>query len=472
MGKSRHFSSLLSAVAKLWNTQETLQFKNIRLGRLQYFFAFPLAMTFAFFQHYLLRGHADLFGLNFFTIVTIAFCIGAIVFLAVANEKTIVALSKASSILALAGLLPYLFLSGGVPSLVCAIMLMMGIGGCVSLSSYSFGFVLNNTERVLGSIMGLFLNGFMRILTDWLLIPKSILPGIMVVIALGIILSLFFSKSEDFDLNLSGRVRYDAGIWLAIFIVFAYFITKAFGINIEDFQTDQAAMIKSVSIMAAVLLCTVTQMFFKRSIWTMCNVFFIATIGCYAMNRPETYVFASMAYGFKEIGFIVSFYVIGCVTNRFSNYKMHKILMLFIMPAIIPIYVAIDLLSGNALIYPLAVGVSSLLFVIFLLLSPAFSKHLFSADWSDSLNLTDMSELIKQVEQTNQFENLTLTPKEKEIAALILRGEAAKQIAVKMGISVNTVNYHTKNLYKKLNISSRTELFARFNSGIQPFETR
>jgi DNA-binding CsgD family transcriptional regulator len=207
-------------------------------------------------------------------------------------------------------------------------------------------------------------------------------------------------------------------------------------------------------------------MFLKRSVWTMCNVFFIATIGCYAMNMPGLYAFASVAYGFKEIGFIVSFYVIGCVTNRFSNFKMHKILMLFIMPAIIPIYIIIDLLSGTALIYPLAVGISSLLFVIFLLLSPAFSKHLFSAGWSDSLNLADMSELKRQVEQTNHYENITLTPKEKEIAALILHGEAAKQIAVKMGITVNTVNYHTKNLYKKLNISSRAELFARFSSNV------
>ncbi len=58
------------------------------------------------------------------------------------------------------------------------------------------------------------------------------------------------------------------------------------------------------------------------------------------------------------------------------------------------------------------------------------------------------------------LENLELTPREREVAALLLQGKDAKQIAVKLTISVHTANFHIKNLYKKLGINNRSELFA------------
>ena len=75
-----------------------------------------------------------------------------------------------------------------------------------------------------------------------------------------------------------------------------------------------------------------------------------------------------------------------------------------------------------------------------------------------------MSEAQKQIAQADQFDNLNLTPREKEIAALLLQGLAIKQIAVDLDIAFDTVKYHMKNLYKKLGISGRPELFARFSA--------
>jgi DNA-binding CsgD family transcriptional regulator len=132
------------------------------------------------------------------------------------------------------------------------------------------------------------------------------------------------------------------------------------------------------------------------------------------------------------------------------------------MPMIIPIFIIPDLLSGTGLLYPCAIGVSSLLFVIFLLLSPAFSRHLFSAEWSEDLYHADMSEVKAQVEKTDQFENLNLTPREKEIAVLLLQGLEIKQVAAELGIKFSTVNFHITNLHRKLGIGGRSELFARF----------
>ncbi len=80
-----------------------------------------------------------------------------------------------------------------------------------------------------------------------------------------------------------------------------------------------------------------------------------------------------------------------------------------------------------------------------------------------------MTEAVQKVERSNLMERLGLSPREKEIAALLLHGQSAKQIAAELGIAVNTANFHIKNLYKKLGIGSRSELFARFGeTAVQP----
>ncbi|MGI6569520.1 MAG: helix-turn-helix transcriptional regulator [Caldicoprobacterales bacterium] len=64
----------------------------------------------------------------------------------------------------------------------------------------------------------------------------------------------------------------------------------------------------------------------------------------------------------------------------------------------------------------------------------------------------------------DRFEGLNLTPREKEVAALLLKGYTLKQIAIDLDISTDTVKFHNKNLYKKLGISGRSQLFARLGN--------
>ena len=47
--------------------------------------------------------------------------------------------------------------------------------------------------------------------------------------------------------------------------------------------------------------------------------------------------------------------------------------------------------------------------------------------------------------------------REKEVTELLLQGKSNKQIALSLGISASTVEYHLKNIYKKLQVNSRTE---------------
>lgn len=51
-----------------------------------------------------------------------------------------------------------------------------------------------------------------------------------------------------------------------------------------------------------------------------------------------------------------------------------------------------------------------------------------------------------------------LSPRESEILLLVCRGQSTKDIAAKLYLSVRTVDGHLLNLYRKLDVHSRTEL--------------
>src|SRR5689334_4790878 len=62
---------------------------------------------------------------------------------------------------------------------------------------------------------------------------------------------------------------------------------------------------------------------------------------------------------------------------------------------------------------------------------------------------------------TNPF-----SEREKQVTELLMQGKSNKQIALALGVSASTVEYHLKNIYKKLGVTSRTEAVLRLGKSI------
>lgn len=59
-------------------------------------------------------------------------------------------------------------------------------------------------------------------------------------------------------------------------------------------------------------------------------------------------------------------------------------------------------------------------------------------------------------------DSLDLTAREKEVTALLLAGDSQKIVAAKLGVRLPTVSFHIRNVYRKLHIQSKAELFSLF----------
>ena len=72
----------------------------------------------------------------------------------------------------------------------------------------------------------------------------------------------------------------------------------------------------------------------------------------------------------------------------------------------------------------------------------------------------------KQQKKNTDLSDSHLTEREKEILQLLIKGNSYKEIASTIFISVETLNSHIKNIYRKLNVHSRSELSAKYGNSL------
>ncbi|MCP5536929.1 MAG: response regulator transcription factor [Akkermansiaceae bacterium] len=75
--------------------------------------------------------------------------------------------------------------------------------------------------------------------------------------------------------------------------------------------------------------------------------------------------------------------------------------------------------------------------------------------------------VIREMHISKPTEQFGLSQREMEVIKLLAEGLAVKQIADELGVSYFTVNFHVKNLYKKLHVQSQSGAVAKaFRSGL------
>lgn len=451
---------------EMWHKRSGISLAAVRPNRLIYTLAYTFELIlFACWQF--IETDATLFGIpSRMTLIVAHFIVSLVVMLLWSDKfKPLIYISVA---VMLVGFLGFVLIPGGSLQLIFGILAMGGLGGAVTSARCGFAFAANNVERLIGitamffSVAGVYLlSGFdfgAHIIT-------TVFPLVFAVL-LSVCLLLF--KEKDFEVKTETTKADKKGMYWALAFFIVYFAIDAHiwkSVNDTVFS-DFRFMIIGMCLAGVILF--VSLAWWKLNVWHIWSLFFFfaVTMSVLAVFAPQMgtniphYLFA----GLSLIGWPLAIYMLACAQRRFASYALLKRCTL--------VYVVLSpltALSGDMLagIFPGAMPTVTLVYVLItvfalLVLSPYSYKHLFSVEWISDLHKSDMEKLKEKIEEIDRFKGYELTPRQRDVAALLLLGKTQRQVSGELGLAESTVKMHTAELYKRLNIHSKHDLFRLF----------
>jgi DNA-binding CsgD family transcriptional regulator len=362
---------------------------------------------------------------------------------------------------------------GGVPKLLCSVIMMSGLGGCVTSARCGFAFAANNTERLLGVVVALggraIMNFVDALLPDDSFWDTALFGYIFPTLFLGgLVVCLLRFREADLEVKEKATPDDSRGLYWALAIFIAYFALEGYSGFIEDTGYANDIFLSGLGKLVAIALFMVVLLLLKKNIWHIWNLFFAIFIAAAVLatfsHGPGVNASIHFLLGISEIGWIAALYMLAGAQRRFASYRLLKqCTVVFVILA--PITTLSDEMvetffpqhaAAITLAYTLVITVA------FLMASPFLHKYLFSAKWLGDLQKQDMVLWQERIEEADRFEGYGLSPREKEVLALLLSAHTLRMIAGRLGLSQGTVNTYAASLYRKIGVNSKAELFLKF----------
>ncbi len=455
--------NFISAISSLWRSRDELSLRNVRKSHLHYTLSIFFCIALADMPSSFMLSDERFFGLNSSTLMSLAYCL-SIATVILIRRRDFSWFFHASSILTAFGFLLWIILPAGIPRLLAGIFCWFGLGGCAVSATFAYVFILMNAERMLGILLSTTITALIVLLHEGELAGSILTYILPVFFVAGVIYCISRFRHEDFPEPSPVKEQSKPSEQGAILFCFiSYFAVTIFGESM--LAVDGGRTFFSVGMLVSVFFVIIIQIAFTRSVWHIWNLFLVlAAIGVLFMSmEPDSlsHLFGSAIFGAATgMGYIGLIYLSGGVAKRSGSMSfLKKTLLLAALVAIIEYGAAGVLINffphQLSMIVPVLV---ILLLLTFILFSPIFFRILFAHDWMSEFHHPDIGS------EEDRFEHLGLSPREKQVCALLLEGYTLKRISDSLGIGYSTVNTYCAGLYRKLNVKSRAELFIHFSS--------
>lgn len=124
----------------------------------------------------------------------------------------------------------------------------------------------------------------------------------------------------------------------------------------------------------------------------------------------------------------------------------------------------IEQISVLSRLFPYGLLSVSIFYMIWSILSLYFGIRYFKYNLEKSYGDKDEQALIEIADTREQFfEKFNITNREKEIILLLMKGYSYNQLAEELVISLTTVKTHVHNIYRKVEVKNKIELFNLIN---------
>jgi len=454
--------------AKTFQIRDELSFRNIRGSLWPALMIFPISIIIGDLRFYDLK--IEVSGFQSWEIMLYFLGLGWLI-LSFIPKNFILPLLRISVVIS-AVLMPFqIFMPDGTArlSLFMAFQFLNGI--CAASAFYIFCFVLNNVERLFGMALIQLYYGFYY--TIWRAVPLvqevgKTWGGVVVMIIYLIV--VYFCRIEQKEINTESDGK-GSGVPFVIGLDIIYYMIMCMINYIEWKASSVSSMSFGLGATISVGLIIVIQFWRGHNamyIWLLFLALSLLGLGALLYNTQITLISGSFAYGLGDgLGYIIIYYMCAGAIKWSKSLKMFRFfcfiffVQYFIISGIFSVAFNYIEAPNKYVAFAVVLVLSSGCFMLI----PLMQKRLFEADWTDGLFLRDMEQYSKSLAETkvrSAKEQLNLTIREEEVLTLLLGGNSPKEIAFVLKISFDTVRFHQKNLYRKLEINSIHELFSRY----------
>ena len=465
-----------SSIKRFFHTRDELSLINVRWELWSLVLIFPMTVILGDFRYFNLK--IAFAGLQSFELMLYPLGLGWLV-LVFTPKRFIVPLLKTGAVCC-AVVLPFqLLLTDEIPKLAVFMAFQFFNGICAACAFSLFCFKLNNVERLFG--MSLILFYYSLYYTIYMHFPavQAVykLWGGIVVMAFYLVIVFLLSKKlkkpvyEDNDIaeNANGK---GSNIKTIIGFHIVYYSIMCMINYIESADKIIFSLPYGLGQFTSIVTIVLIMLISNRNslyIWLMFLAFSLLGLTIVNYNSEAAHFSGSLVYGLGDgLGYIVIYYLCSGAIKQSKSLKMYRFFcfILFIEYFFISgIFSQLfDRYEGSS--HSIAITVVVFLSAFCLLILPYLQKKLFSVDWTDGLHLRDLPEYkqgLAKTEEVNANDQLDLTEREHEIFTMLMKGMTHKDIAYTLKISYSTVNFHRNNLYHKLDIQNKSELFSKYN---------
>ena len=467
-----------SVFKRFLQTRDELSLRNIRRDLWPLLLIFPFSVILGDFRYFNL--YIEFAGLQSYELMLYPLGLGWLV-LAFMPKRFILPLLQIAAVCC-AVLLPFqLLLTDVIPRLTVFMAFQFLNGICAACAFSFFCFKLNNVERLFGMALILFYYSLYYTIYRAFPAVQAVYKfyGGIAVMAFYLVLVFLLSriaKRPEFESGIitdTAEFSYGKGsiVKIVIGLHIVYYSIMCMINYIESAENIIFSMPYGLGQLSSILMIILIMLVSNRNslyIWLMFLVFSLLGLTIVNYSSNAAHFSGSLIYGFGDgLGYIIIYYLCSGAIKKSRSIKMYKLfcVILFIEYFFISgiLSQAFDRYEGSN--HVVALGVVVVLSSCCFLILPYLQKKLFETDWTDGLHLKDMTEYTQGLAETgviNVNENLDLTEREHEVFTMLLKGMAPKEIAFTLKVSYPTVNFHTTNLYRKLDVQSRSELFAKY----------
>jgi DNA-binding CsgD family transcriptional regulator len=487
----------MNTLKRLWQSRDNLSVRAIRFSKWNKVLLFAVSVIVS--DLHLVDHSGQVLIFNSSTVQVMGYAIGILIFAFLPSSR-ILDVGRFGAVLALASLIAQTLTPQSVMLEICTLF-SFATGICIGYALYIFFFFMNNAERLLNLVLiqlyfAILVYGLSRNFDERIGL-HNVLGYIFIAF---FVLSLFKTKKSGVpkkDLPKPGGCGSEesccpvgkSGMWILfyVYIIFAVIDSVNRFIVHKDVQVDQTAY--SAGIVIAIAVAVAVMLVFRKSTLYIWKIFLLGSLLSMALLAIDG-VFDLKAGSWlcglaNSLGYISIFFLIGGSANLTGCLKLFRwfciieFLLSFILDPVVE-YIFGAFSEPNSMVALILVIV--MVCITYSRYSVLYSR-IFESNWIQDLNIfkqkapkpkvglgtkTAAGEEAKteagNKDELDHAEELGLTPREKQIFSLMLTDMSIKEIIIELEISKGTLNFHTMNLYRKLEIQSRTELFVKYST--------